>query len=164
MEGLTGGDLVQLAGHYDGDRDVVAEKLKRKIEPVNLRKREGPAKRKLVYASTEKMIETANEIFGYDGWNNETKRMEVIEKKLDGKSYKVVWMSIVRVTLKSGVYREGTGTGLGQGEMQAAHEKAMKEAESDALKRALKNFGPALGLCLYDKDYLRQIESKVKMG
>ena len=45
----------------------------------------------------------------------------------------------------------------------AAFEKAKKEAATDALKRALRNFGNVLGNCLYDKDYLSRI-TKVKVA
>ncbi|KJZ70038.1 hypothetical protein HIM_10566 [Hirsutella minnesotensis 3608] len=38
-------------------------------------------------------------------------------------------------------------------------EKAVKEAETDALKRALRLFGEALGNCLYSKPYLTWIET-----
>ena len=42
------------------------------------------------------------------------------------------------------------------------HESAIKEAESDALKRALKSFGDQFGLSLYDKDkaWLKPDDSK----
>lgn len=44
----------------------------------------------------------------------------------------------------------------------AAFEKAKKEAATDALKRALRNFGNVLGNCLYDKDYLQKV-TKIKV-
>jgi DNA repair and recombination protein RAD52 len=43
----------------------------------------------------------------------------------------------------------------------AAFEKAKKEGTTDALKRALRNFGNVLGNCIYDKDYLSKV-TKVK--
>jgi hypothetical protein len=43
----------------------------------------------------------------------------------------------------------GTGSTLGD-----AHESALKEAETDATKRALTTFGNLFGLALYDKDQL----------
>jgi DNA recombination protein Rad52 len=39
----------------------------------------------------------------------------------------------------------------------AAFEKAKKEATTDALKRALRNFGNVLGNCIYDKDYISKV-------
>lgn len=45
----------------------------------------------------------------------------------------------------------------------AAFEKAKKEAATDGLKRALRNFGNVLGNCLYDKEYLKKVGNmKVK--
>ena len=43
----------------------------------------------------------------------------------------------------------------------AAFEKAKKEGTTDGLKRALRNFGNLLGMCLYDKDYLAKV-TKIK--
>src|SRR5438034_9181935 len=45
----------------------------------------------------------------------------------------------------------------------AAFEKAKKEGTTDALKRALRNFGNVLGNCVYDKDYLSKV-TKVKVA
>jgi DNA repair and recombination protein RAD52 len=39
----------------------------------------------------------------------------------------------------------------------AAFEKAKKEGTTDAVKRALRNFGNVLGNCIYDKDYLSRV-------
>ena len=62
----------------------------------------------------------------------------------------------VRVQVRAGdrlVAREGTGAGHGAAVLPGeAHEKALKEAETDAMKRALMTFGNPFGLALYDKD------------
>jgi recombination DNA repair RAD52 pathway protein len=48
--------------------------------------------------------------------------------------------------------REGTGAGHGiDADLGQAHESAIKEAESDAMKRAFMQFGNPFGLALYDK-------------
>jgi hypothetical protein len=48
--------------------------------------------------------------------------------------------------------REGCGAGHGiDTDLGQAHESALKEAETDAMKRALMTFGNAFGLALYDK-------------
>jgi DNA repair and recombination protein RAD52 len=70
---------------------------------------------------------------------------------------------IVRVTLRDGTFHED----IGYGHMEnakgkaAAFEKAKKEGTTDALKRALRNFGNVLGNCIYDKEYLSKV-TKVK--
>jgi hypothetical protein len=50
------------------------------------------------------------------------------------------------------VVREGCGVGHGLGDSPGlAHESALKEAETDAMKRALMTFGNRFGLALYDR-------------
>ena len=50
------------------------------------------------------------------------------------------------------VTREGVGAGHGiDVDLGQAHESAIKEAETDAMKRALMTFGNQFGLALYDK-------------
>lgn len=39
----------------------------------------------------------------------------------------------------------------------AAFDKAKKEGTTDALKRALRNFGNVLGNCVYDKNYIKEV-------
>lgn len=71
---------------------------------------------------------------------------------------------IMRVTLRDGTFHED----LGYGHIEnckgkaAAFEKAKKEATTDALKRALRQFGNVLGNCIYDKQYLAKV-TKMKV-
>ena len=62
----------------------------------------------------------------------------------------------VRITVRAGgemVMREGIGTGFARAAFaEAAHEMALKAAETDATKRALATFGNPFGLALYDKE------------
>lgn len=61
----------------------------------------------------------------------------------------------LRVRVRAGettVTREGSGFGFGTGSNPGeAHEGAVKEAETDAMKRALVTFGNPFGLALYDR-------------
>ena len=58
--------------------------------------------------------------------------------------------------------REGSGAGHGiDVDLGLAHESALKEAETDAMKRALMTFGNPFGLALYDKQQ-RQVTSSVR--
>ena len=45
----------------------------------------------------------------------------------------------------------------------AAFEKAKKEGTTDALKRALRNFGNILGNCVYDKEYVAKV-TRIKVA
>ncbi|MBR0882442.1 MULTISPECIES: RAD52 family DNA repair protein [Bradyrhizobium] len=104
------------------------------------------------------VIAEANRIFGFDGWKRETIDVkcvsegprEIGESKVPG--YGVTYVAKVRVTVGE-VVREGCGSGHGiDRDLGLAHESAIKEAETDAMKRALMTFGNPFGLALYDKE------------
>jgi hypothetical protein len=61
---------------------------------------------------------------------------------------------VARIKLNvGGVCREGVGAGHGiDADLGLAHESAIKEAATDAMKRAAMTFGNPFGLALYDKD------------
>lgn len=104
------------------------------------------------YIEGWRVIDEANRIFGFDGWTRETVEMvETCRAENNGKWY-VGYMAKVRVNV-GGVVREGTGCGSGDGmkSLADAVESAVKEAETDAMKRALMTFGNPFGLALYDK-------------
>ena len=62
----------------------------------------------------------------------------------------VTYIARVRVTVGD-VIRDGTGAGTSnQTNVSKNHENAIKEAETDARKRALMTFGNQFGLSLYD--------------
>jgi DNA recombination protein Rad52 len=107
-------------------------------------------------------IAEANRIFGFDGWVRETVLMqetnrELLELSERGQKYeqwRVGYMAKVRITA-GGVVREGVGFGIGISKpdsLSNAIESACKEAETDAMKRAMMTFGNPFGLALYDKD------------
>jgi DNA recombination protein Rad52 len=103
------------------------------------------------------VISEANRIFGFDGWSYEVISATAVaqEARKIGKAQKdgwgVTYTSKVRVEV-AGVYREDFGAGHGYDvDLGLAHESAVKEAVTDALKRALRTFGNPFGLALYDK-------------
>ena len=97
-------------------------------------------------------IAEANRIFGFDGWTRETVDMLKCgePEQVNGK-WRVRFMCKVRITVGD-IIREGTGYGSGiAGDLGDAYEGAIKEAETDAMKRAFMTFGNPFGLALYDK-------------
>jgi len=70
--------------------------------------------------------------------------------------------AIMRVQLKDGSFHEDIGYGNADNQKHkgAALEIAKKKAVSDALKRALRNLGNALGLTIYDKEYVSKTKKK----
>jgi len=106
-------------------------------------------------------IAEANRIFGFDGWTRETTEIKCVSEREReiGQNKKPGWgvsyIAKVRVIAFAGdslVTREGVGAGHGiDQDLGQAHESAIKEAETDAMKRALMTFGNPFGLALYDK-------------
>ena len=126
--------------------------LEAKLARSNVKQRD-KAGIKLDYLEGWFVIQEANRIFGFEGWSRET-----VELVQCGKAYQnqksnwvVDYRARVRVTI-GGAVREGCGFGSGASKLVGdAHESALKEAETDAMKRAFMTFGNPFGLALYDK-------------
>jgi hypothetical protein len=114
------------------------------------------------YLKSYVVINEANRIFGFDGWQRQTLFCRCITQaeRSIGREQKAGWgvtyIARVRITVSAGgrgpLVREGTGAGHGiDTDLGLAHESAIKEAETDATKRALVTFGNPFGLALYDK-------------
>lgn len=102
-------------------------------------------------------IAEANRIFGFDGWDRQTLEMRQLgEPEQVNGNWRVAYHCRVRVTVRTGeaiITRDGSGYGSGiVKDIRDAHESAIKEAETDAMKRALMTFGNPFGLALYDKE------------
>jgi DNA repair and recombination protein RAD52 len=114
------------------------------------------------YIEGWKAIEEANRIFGFDSWTRETTELRLVSEReraigADKKpGWGVSYVAKVRVVVFATdtlVIREGVGAGHGiDVDCGQAHESAIKEAETDAMKRALMTFGNPFGLALYDKE------------
>jgi DNA recombination protein Rad52 len=123
--------------------------------------------RTLAYIEGWHAISEANRIFGADAWGRQTIALQCVwsGKRLgrDACSY----IARVRIRVRAGdivVSREGSGSGHGVGvTLGEAHESALKEAETDAMKRALATFGNPFGLALYDHEQ-KGVRGKVKSG
>jgi len=123
------------------------EQLNQPIDPKVVSSRQ-QGKMQLSYLESWYVINEANRIFGFDGWQSETVQLDCVQSD----DFCVTYIAKVRVTVGD-VIREGVGAGHGKGErvnLGDKHESAVKEAESDARKRALMQFGNQFGLSLYD--------------
>ena len=101
----------------------------------------------LSYVEGWHVIDEANRIFGFGGWSCETLETLCVNNEPDA----VTYIAKVRVTVGE-VIREGTGAGHGNTRQGLGnnHEAAIKEAETDARKRAFMQFGNQFGLSLYN--------------
>jgi DNA recombination protein Rad52 len=114
--------------------------------------------RSVSYIEGWRAIDEANRIFGFDGWTRETVEIKCVSEREReiGAQKKAGWgvsyTAKVRI-VGAGIVREGVGAGHGiDVDCGQAHESAIKEAETDAMKRALMTFGNPFGLALYDKE------------
>ncbi len=131
----------------------IADELNKPLVSTNVKQREQGGI-KLSYIESWHAIAEANRIFGWDGWWRETNDLQLVqaEQKGDKGLWYVSYLAKSVVTVH-GVSREGMGFGQGiDRDLGKAHESAIKEAESDAMKRALMTFGNPFGLALYDKE------------
>lgn len=138
------------------DWDTATPLLQAKLDPANVKpaKSFGP---KGDYIEGWHAMAEANRIFGFGEWSytmtacqcvSERPR-EIGKNKTPG--FGVTYTATVRVCVGD-VIREDVGAGHGYDvDCGLAHESAIKEAATDALKRALRGFGNPFGLALYDK-------------
>lgn len=144
-------------------RDDQIAALSAPLDRKHVKERE-QAGRKLSYVEGWHVIAEANRIFGYGEWDRETVECRMVVEapakigrppnQRDG--WRVSYVAKVRITvLPDGmrrIVREGTGYGSGiDADLGSAHESAIKEAETDGMKRGLMTFGNPFGLALYDK-------------
>jgi len=125
------------------------EKLNEPILGANVKEREagwGGKDNTLAYVEGYHVIAEANRIFGFGGWSSETIETTCVQNEPRA----VTYIAKVRITVGD-VIREGTGAGHGnQSNHGNNHESAIKEAETDARKRAFMQFGNQFGLSLYN--------------
>jgi DNA recombination protein Rad52 len=131
------------------------------LDRAKVRQRE-QGRSKVSYLEGWLVIAEANRIFGFDGWQRETIEVRCVNQseRPIGRDNRTGWgvtnIARVRVTVSvpggAPLIREGSGAGHGiDVDLGQAHESALKEAETDAMKRALMTFGNPFGLALYDK-------------
>jgi len=144
---------------------TVVEELDAPLDPEAIEKREGANGKLLSYVEGWYVIAAANRIFGHGNWSHEVPYMEpvhepkLIEDEANPEKTKVIsaFMAKVRITVYSrdhgkSIVKESFGGARSFARTHSeAVEQAMKAAETDATKRALRLFGSQFGLSLYDK-------------
>lgn len=140
------------------------EELQRPLaqEVVKTRSQSG---RDLSYIEGWWAIREANRIFGYGSWHQEIVEIKCVSERertigaAKRPGWGVSYVASIRIVV-NGIKREGVGAGHGiDADLGQAHESAIKEAATDAMKRAFMTFGNQFGLALYDKDQ-REVENR----
>jgi DNA recombination protein Rad52 len=135
--------------------DQQQKRLSSKLSAKAIKTRDHDGKQ-LSYIEGWYAIAEANRLFGFDGWDRETISAACVWEDARRDPKACAYAVRVRIHVRAGetrVFRDGSGVGHGVGKMMGeAHESALKEAETDATKRALTTFGNLFGLALYDKE------------
>ena len=147
---------------FHGFSDHQVEQLASKLDIRSVKTRAGGGGMQLSYIEGHHAIREANRIFGFGQWDRRTDDLVLVhegERETgNGKRYSVSYVAKCEITVqvpdaKEPIVRQGYGSGHGFSKNPGeAHESAVKEAETDAMKRALMTFGNSFGLALYDKD------------
>ncbi|KAF1970524.1 hypothetical protein BU23DRAFT_556735 [Bimuria novae-zelandiae CBS 107.79] len=142
---------------------TLQSRLNKQLGPEYISQRPGAGGGRVAYLEGNKAIALANEVFGFNGWSSSLGQVQIdyVDENTQNGKVCLGLSIIVRITLKDGTYHEDIGYGSienGKGKA-ASFEKAKKEAATDGLKRALRTFGNVLGNCLYDKAYLKKVQS-----
>jgi len=137
------------------DWKAISVDLNKKLDPAAIKP--APQGKFGDYVDGYHVISEANRIFGNGGWSYEITRLQETHRATvqtaRGEQARVSFLCTVKVTVGD-VFKEGSAVGMGSGKpenMGDVIESAVKEAETDALKRALRTFGNTFGLALYDK-------------
>ena len=148
-----------------GLREDQIKALNGKLKAAHVKTREENGQ-ELSYIEGWFTIAEANRIFGFDGWNRETVDSVCVWQGRTGVRRVCYYTAKVRVSVQTDgrtITREGSGFGGGSGDNPGeAHEVAIKEAETDAMKRAFMTFGNRFGLALYDPEQKGVTEPRTK--
>ncbi|KAJ1850574.1 DNA repair protein rad52 [Coemansia sp. RSA 2703] len=159
--GEFGGQDGPLCVAFDTDESIRIQRLLRqKLGPEHVSTRQGMGGTRLSYIEGWRIISIANEIFGFNGWRSSIQNMAIDFMDMgEGGRLSVGASCVVRITLRDGTYREDVGYGMIENVKSKgqALEKVKKEATTDALKRAMRQFGNVLGNCVYDKEYVKSL-------
>lgn len=126
----------------------VLDALRQPLDATRVGKRPGAGGKQLSYLEAHDVISEMNAVFGYDGWSDKTREL----RPLPNETAPTCFYAIVDVTVKIGshfITKSGEGYGT---VLKGNVELGLKEAASDALKRACRKFGNRFGNVLYDKE------------
>lgn len=148
-------------------RQRIRQELDAKIPRDVVKQRDGGGGRSLSYLEGHYVINRLNEVLGQGNWEYDTEEMRLVyEGKITNNYGKQIftchYVSKVRLAV-FGLNDEdvrygrsfsdyGYGDGTDKSNPGKAHELAVKEAVTDAIKRCAKNLGMSMGLALYSKD------------
>jgi DNA repair and recombination protein RAD52 len=147
----------QLPQQYETPQWLTPHQIEALSQPLDMhliRHRKGAGGRMLAYVAGKTDIDTANRIFGFGGWGTKVIARSR-ETCMDGKKGEMTFYTCdIELSVVGAAFPfPGDGVGIVNDPYTIEmHEKARKDAYTDALKRALRHYGDQFALCLYDPD------------
>lgn len=140
------------------DDGEAREKLRKKVKVEDIETRKGPGGVDLSYVPINVVINNLNEVFGFNNWQSQILKEEIIHKEQVKYMWQVVTRTLVRITI-AGCAKEDVGWGNSMlPNLADALETSSKTATSDGIKRCARQFGNYTGNCLYDRKFLRSLK------
>lgn len=132
--------------------EQVEVELDQKIPRDVVSLRDGGGGRKLSYLEGHYVIDRLNKVFGHLNWAKEIVDVREVKNETPRGTFPAYLVKVRLTVFVEGraTIKEGYGYGADKSS-QNAHELAIKEAVTDALKVAAKDLGMSMGLALYDK-------------
>jgi len=162
----THGTATVMAAESD-DPEMVGERLDQMLGPEYISYRKGPGGQRFAYMEGHELISMMNATFGWHRWTSKAMSFDTDYAEVgNGGKWSAGVAATVRLTVQvKGSAKEVFHEDIGYGTMDnapsrgQAMEKCRKEAMTDGIKRAARQFGNVTGGCLYNKDYLEKIKT-----
>jgi len=148
-----------------GLRDEQIAALKELLQESTIKDRSIGGGRRVKYIKGDTAIDAANRIFGFGQWGYKViaRGREIIEDPKKGKIE--MYTADIELSVAGASFTfPGDGVGIVNDPYTVEmHEKARKEAATDAVKRALRHYGDQFGLSLYNEDdYIEASDGTIK--
>lgn len=144
----------EIQPYEQGFSSEVVEQLNAPLDVANIKFRQGGQGRQLKYIKGDTAIDAANRIFGFGRWGYKvlSRGHEAIQDEKKG-TIEFYTADVELYVVGAAFPFPGDGVGIVTAPYTVEmHEKARKEAATDALKRALRHYGDQFGLSLYSED------------
>ena len=138
--------------------EAVLHLLAQPLDPKLVARRKGGKGQSVPYLEGYQAINQANRIFGYGRWGAEVvgpigyRELGRVDKKTGEVQPVGMYWATVRVQVAGCAPRSDVGCGFTTDDSPEAHDTAIKAAVTDAMKRALRQFGDQFGNALYDRN------------
>lgn len=134
------------------------EQLIKPINPDRISQRKGGGGKSLSYIEVWDVKAHLTRIFGFGGWSWNVTEAEFVFEDKGEKSWTVAYRALGTLTIHDlGVSFSEAAVGSAMGSRADAHDNAIKNAESDAIKRAAINLGDQFGLSLYHEGSVKPV-------